>query len=200
MTKYSDELNYSIKKYQAWCKANIESMFGHTLRIIFKDGQYIAQIKEKILFMFPIWCNFDYDDDLSILKDRIYARYFDKIRFTGFKTKHYMIYRSGSSFFIPKLRTWNVNILNKIYDEFRQKYNFGIIQADRTNSRQKYLDSEAPEVLLHKDKYRHITNEVDKHGYEVVGHRVFEVVKRYAEMLEDITIESQIQLDLKQTL
>lgn len=200
MTKYSDELNHSIKKYEAWCKANIESMFGHTLRIIFKDGHYIAQTKEKVLFIFPMWFNIDYDDDLTLLKTRLYVNYLDKIRFTGFKTKHYTIYRSGSSFFIPKLHSWNVNILNKIYDEFKQKYNFGIIQADRTNSRQKYLDSEAPEVLVHKEKYRHTTKEVDQYNYEVTGHRVFEVVKRYAEMLEDITIESLIQLDLKQTL
>lgn len=201
MTKYSDELNYSAKKYQAWCKANIESMFGHTLRIIFRDGYYVAQRKVKILFMFPVWFDFSFEEDLSMLKDKIYARYFDKIRFTGFKTKHYKIYRSGSTFFIPKLRSWNTSILDKIYEEFKQKYNFGIIQADRTNSRQKYLDSEAPEVLVCKGKYKVITTrEVDQYNYEVESHKVFEVVKRYAEMLEDITIESQIQIDLKQTL
>lgn len=219
MEKYSEQLNHSYQLFKDWCKKKIDDRFGDNLRIIFKDGEYVTQEKTSILFI-PFWQEINWTETIDAAKYALYDTELNKVYDTGFSIGKYKVVRTAEYFFIIKkdhwysswqpVERWNFNILTKIFEENKHKYHFGIISADSKGKRAEYEASDAPEVKITKLWKLHggtPSNSYVVSSYyswlvkkQIAAHTIFEITKRYAELLDEMTIELSIKVDLNRTL
>lgn len=220
MEKYNDnQLNYSYKRFREWCKQKVDNYLGNTLRIIFHDGEYLVQERVKFLFI-SFWHTISKYDTPAVAKAKLFENELNKVYDTGFSIGKYKVARTNDMFFVIKkdhwysswqpIEVWNFDLLMQIFEENKNKYHFGIIKADSKGRRAEYEASDAPEVQITKqfiangEMPKRFSVELTDYSWlikkSIPSHTIFDVAKRYAELLDETTTELAIKVDLNKTL